>query len=67
MDRAIRIILKFLIDNPDGGSISHIREAIASNRKSCLIIVNYCDKQGYVFRNGDTRTIGDSGKKYLTS
>jgi len=61
----VKDILTFLNQNSDGGTISQIRESIGSNRKSCLVFVNYCDKEGLTIRNGDIRVISDNGRKLL--
>ena len=58
-------ILSFLQQNEQGGTISQIREHIESNRKSSLVFVNYCDKEGLTIRNGDIRVISDNGRKLL--
>ena len=64
-NKIIKEILSFLNENNDGGTISQIREHIGSNRKSSLVFVNHCDKEGLTIRNGDIRVISDNGRKLL--
>lgn len=59
VDRSRRILIKYLLDHPEGITVSKFRDLINANRKISLLLLIQFDRENLTYRDNDLRFLTD--------
>jgi selenocysteine-specific elongation factor len=53
--------LRHLASHPEGVDLSQLRDLVGCSRKTCLLLLSLCDREGLIRRDGDLRFLTPRG------